>query len=355
MSLIDYGWNDSWAERLSEADVEGGIAARVVAEHRELFRVHTGSEEIAARIAGRLRHVALSSAELPAVGDWVVIDSADERGDALIQNILPRRSVFSRKAAGKRTDEQIVAANVDTVWIVSPADADRNPARIERYLTMVWESGASPVVVLSKADLSPAPERTIAEVAERVIGAPSHAVSAISGAGLDELEQYLAPGSTIALLGPSGAGKSTLINRLAGQEVMRTAEVRDSDSKGRHTTTHRQLVLLPSGALLLDTPGLRELQLWSAEEGLEKSFADIEALAAGCRFSDCGHDSEPGCAVQAAIRAGTLDLARFESFRKLEKELAYLERKQDVRADLAERQRWKEITKDYRRWFKKRG
>ncbi len=354
MSLNDYGWNDSWAERLSEAQVEGGVAARVVAEHRELFRVHTGSEEIPARIAGRLRHVASRSAELPAVGDWVVIGSGDERGDSLIQMILPRMSVFSRKAAGKRTDEQIVAANVDTVWIVSPADADRNPARIERYLTVVWESGASPVVVLTKADLSAAPERMIAEVAPRAIGAPIHAVSAIDGAGLDELEQYLAPGSTIALLGPSGAGKSTLINRLAGREIMRTADVRESDGKGRHTTTHRQLVLLPSGALLLDTPGMRELQLWSAEEGLEKSFADIEALAAGCRFSDCGHDSEPGCAVQAAIRAGELDLPRFSSFRKLEKELGYLERKQDVRADLAERQRWKEITKDYKRWFKKR-
>jgi ribosome biogenesis GTPase len=355
MTLIDYGWSDSWAARLSEAEVGGGVVARVVAQHGELLRVHTGSEEIAARISGRLRHAAGSSAELPAVGDWVVIEPGGERGTALVRHVLPRRTVFSRKAAGKRTDEQIMAANVDCVWIVSAAEAERNPSRVERYLTVVWESGAQPVVVLTKIDLAVDAGSMIADVARRAIGVPLHAVSAMTGTGLEELEQYLAAGSTIALLGPSGAGKSTLINRLAGREVMRTSEVRESDGKGRHTTTHRQIVRLPSGALLLDTPGMRELQLWSADEGLEKSFADIEALAAGCRFSDCGHDSEPGCAVRAALQDGTLDPERLESFRKLEKELGYLERKQDVRADLAERQRWKEITKDYRRWFKKRS
>jgi ribosome biogenesis GTPase len=263
-------------------------------------------------------------------------------------------STFSRKAAGKRTDEQIVGANVDTVWIVSAFDSDLNPARLERYVTLVWESGASPVVVVAKADLSEAPESIVAGLTARVVGVPIHAVSAIDGAGLEVLRRYLAPGQTIALLGSSGVGKSTLINRLAGHEVMRTVSVRASDGKGRHTTTHRQLVLLPSGGLLLDTPGMRELQLWSSDEGLEKSFPDIDAIAAGCRFADCRHESEPGCAVHAAVESGELAPGRLENFRKLTRELAYFERKRDVRAELEEKQRWKELTKEYRRRFKGR-
>ena len=354
MSLIDYGWNDSWGAKLNEIGQGEGIAARVVAEHRELYRVHTGSEEISARISGRLRHEALCHADLPAVGDWVVVERGETGGEARIQAILPRASTFSRKAPGEKTDEQIVGANVDTVWIVSPLDAERNATRIERYLTLVWESGAAPAVVLTKSDLSDAPAGVVADLDQRLIAVPIHAVSARDGDGVSELDQYLSRGSTVALLGPSGAGKSTLINKLAGREVMRTAEVREIDGKGRHTTTHRQLVHLPTGGLLLDTPGMRELQLWSGEDGLEKSFADIEELAAHCRFGDCSHDSEPGCAVRAALESGDLLPERFESFGKLEKEIAYLERRQDLRADLEERQRWKEITKEYKRWVKKK-
>lgn len=352
MSLVDYGWKALWAERLAAVAGLGADAARVVAEHRGIYRVHTGSAEVAARISGRLRHSASSPADLPAVGDWVVVEMHDE--EARILAVLPRISVFSRKMAGKRTDEQVVGANVDMVWIVSPVDADRNATRIERYLTLVWDSGASPAVVLTKADLSAAPEMVVADLGKRLVAVPIHVVSALDGTGVDELARYLAPGTTTALLGPSGAGKSTLINRLAGEEVMKTADVRESDGKGRHTTTHRQLILLPAAGLVLDTPGLRELQLWSGEEGLERGFADIEELAAGCRFSDCSHESEPGCAVQDAIACGEVTSERFESFRKLQKELAYLVRRQDLRADLEERQRWKEIAKESRRWFKRR-
>lgn len=354
MSLFDYGWNESWDAKLKEIGRGGGSAARVVAEHRELYRVHTGSEEIPARISGRLRHEALCHADLPAVGDWVVIERADTGDEARIRAILPRASVFSRKAPGETTDEQIVGANVDTVWIVSPLDAERNATRIERYLTLVWESGAAPAVVLTKSDLSDAPGEVVADLDQRLIAVPIYAVSAQDGDGLSGLDQYLTRGATVALLGPSGAGKSTLINKLAGKEVMRTAEVREIDGKGRHTTTHRQLVHLPTGGLLLDTPGMRELQLWSGEAGLEHSFADIGELASHCRFGDCSHDSEPGCAVRAALESGDLLPERLESFRKLEKEIAYLERRQDLRADLEERQRWKEITKEYKRWVKKK-
>jgi ribosome biogenesis GTPase len=285
----------------------------------------------------------------------VVVEHGGPQDDALIHLVLPRTSTFSRKAAGKRTDEQIVGANVDTVWIVSAFDSDLNPARLERYVTLVWESGALPVVVLAKVDLCEAPESIVAGLTARLVGVPIHAVSATDGVGVEVLRRYLAPGQTIALLGSSGVGKSTLINHLAGREVMRTAAVRASDGKGRHTTSHRQLVLLPSGGLLLDTPGMRELQLWSADEGLEKSFPDIDGIAAGCRFADCRHETEPGCAVQAAVEGGELAAGRLESFRKLQRELAYFERKRDVRAELDEKQRLKERTKEYRRRFKGRA
>jgi ribosome biogenesis GTPase len=353
MSLDAYGWNETWAERFAQDAHDGGVAARVIAQHRELYQVQTASSALPARISGRLRHHASGGADYPAVGDWAVIEQGDADGEALIHAILPRISKFSRKAAGKRTDEQVVGANVDTVWIVTALDDDLNPNRIERYLTLVWQSGASPVVVLAKSDLCGDAVPIIAELSARLLAVPVHAVCALDGAGLEELKGYLAPGRTIALLGSSGVGKSTLINRLAGSEVMQTAPVREHDGKGRHTTSHRQLVMLPTGGLLLDTPGMREIQLWSAEEGLEKSFADIDDLAAGCRFADCSHESEPGCAVRAAIENGELAAERLESFRKLKKELAYFERKRDVRAELEEKQRWKEIIKSYRRNFKR--
>jgi ribosome biogenesis GTPase len=324
----------------------------VIVEYREVYRIQTGTEELQARVAGRLRHAAESSADLPAVGDWVVIEHEGPYSEAVIHAVLPRASYFSRKVAGKRTEEQVVAANVDTIWIVSSFGRDMNPARFDRYATLIWQGGATPVIILTKVDLAEDPEPVVSELRSRVIGVPIHSVSCVTGAGLEPLSAYLSPGQTIALLGSSGVGKSTLLNRLAGREVMATSEVRAGLGKGKHKTTHRQLVLLPSGALLLDTPGMRELQLWDAEDGIEQSFEDIESLAANCRFADCRHETEPGCAVHAAVESGSLPPERLASYRKLKKEAAYFDRKLDARTSFNAKRRWKSITKEYRRWLK---
>jgi ribosome biogenesis GTPase len=352
MSLEDYGWDDGWARKFTAADLPQCVPARVLAEYRGQYRIRTAETEQPARVSGRLRHESAGPADLPVVGDWVAA-SEERGGEVQIHLVLLRETRFSRKSAGARTDEQVMAANVDTVWIVAAFGPNLNRNRIDRYLALVWESGAEPWVILNKSDLADAPQQTAADLESTLLGVPVHPVSAMDGSGLEALAPALAPGKTVALLGSSGVGKSTLLNRLAGAEVMLTGEIRGGDGKGRHKTTHRQLVLLPRGGLLLDTPGMREIQLWNAESGLGKSFADVETLAEGCRYADCGHQSEPGCAVQQAVKQGSLDRGRLESFLKLRKELDHLERKQDVRAALKEKHRWRSITRDYRRNFKK--
>ena len=322
MNLHDLGWDDGFAGALEPFD--NCIPGRVSAQHRGEYEVLTEEGGRRARVAGRLRHEAGSGADLPAVGDWVALS------DATIQAVLPRRSAFARKVAWSQTEAQVLAANLDTVFVVSGLDGDVNQRRLERYLALAWESGASPVLVLTKADLCPDLGRVLLEVEQVAIGVPAHAVSNVTGDGIDELEPYLAPARTVALLGSSGVGKSTLANRLLGTEVQATKEIAD-DGRGRHTTTARQLFRLPGGALLVDTPGLREIQLWEADEGIHDAFADVDELAAGCRFRDCEHTHEPGCAVQAAIDEGRLPRARLQSYRALQRELRHLALKQDAR------------------------
>ena len=343
--LITFGWTDYFARHFIEGN--DFTPARVIAEHRSGYQVQTDKSECPARISGRLRHQSASQAELPAVGDWVVAQVPVENAEATIHRVLPRKSKFSRKVAGERTEEQVVAANVDTVWIVSSLDQDFSLRRIERYLTLAWESGANPVIVLTKSDLSDDADRRTLEVESISIGTRVHSTSSVTRDGLSDLRAYFCNHATVALLGSSGVGKSTLINALAGASLQQTAEVRE-DGKGRHTTTHRQLLRMPSGGLIIDTPGMRELQLWESPTGLADTFGDIDEFAKDCRFSDCRHAGEPGCAVVDAVRGGQLAEDRLQSYQKLQRELAHLERKQDARAQLNEKQRIKSIMKSLR-------
>ena len=338
MDLHQLGWNDRFEQSIEPFRARGLVPARVAVEHRSRFHLLTTDGELHASLAGRLRlDIDEGRALSPSVGDWVAVAPPESDGPAVIHAVLPRSSTFSRKAPLLDV-EQTIAANVDVVFIITAADDDMSARRIERYLALTWQSGATPVVVISKSDLDREPAATTRLVDSVALGCPVLRVSSVSGEGLDALRNFIPIGSTVALLGSSGVGKSTLINALLGAERQRTGEVRE-DGKGRHTTTWRELVPLPGGGLLLDTPGMRELGLWDAEEGATEAFADIAALATECRFSDCRHAGEPDCAVHSAVQSGLLDSARLESWRKLIAELASLEARHDPEARAAAKRR----------------
>ncbi|MEO6712866.1 MAG: ribosome small subunit-dependent GTPase A [Mycobacteriales bacterium] len=343
-TLIQLGWNTSRATDFSQYTDAGLVPARVIRPERGASLVAFDGVTKTARLALDYAD-AITSLAHPTVGDWVACSTGDA-GPA-IRAVLPRTSAFVRHAAGNETAAHALAANVDTVFVVVPLNRKLNLTRIERFITLAWESGATPVLVLSKSDVCADLPAAIDEATSAAPGVDVLATSAVVGDGVHDLAQYAVPGTTVALLGQSGAGKSTLVNALAGEELMHTQDIR-GDGRGRHTTTHRELVVLSGGGILIDTPGLRTLLLWDAEEGLERAFEDIEEYAAQCRFHDCAHVAEPGCAVTAAVASGELPQRRVDSHRKLQRELTFLAAKQDKRLAAELRKSNKVMFKAYR-------
>ena len=353
MDLRDLGWDDALRHQFEPWTAKPHVQpGRVYIEFNYIFRVYVHAGELESVLAGRLKHQATRRSELPAVGDWVVVRTrpGDERGS--IVAVLPRRSRFSRRVAGNVTDEQVVAANVNVTFIVMGLDQDYSVRRLERYLLLSRESGAAPVVLLTKPDVGEDVEGRVAEVRAIAQDVPVHVLNPKAGEGVDHVLHYLTRGRTGALLGSSGVGKTTLINRLLGTDVRRTRDVRAVDSKGRHTTTNRELVVLPNGGLLIDTPGMRELQLWEVGTAVRETFDDVDALAASCHFTDCAHRDEPRCAVKAAVEDGRLAPDRLDSYLRLQDELSFLERQQDERALIEEKRRGRIGAKSLRQVLK---
>jgi len=347
-ALDDLGWDPFFDQQVADEERVQWTPARVVWEGRERYRLSTGEAAWRADLAGRIRHAATSRADLPAIGDWVLAALRPAEGTATIHRVLVRRSRFSRGAAGRSTDEQIVAANVDTVLLVTSLNRDFNLRRIERYLALTWESGARPVVVLNKADLCADPEAWQGQLASASQGVPVLITSALRGDGMPALMEVIRAGGTTALLGSSGVGKSTLINALVGGDPQAVMPIRDGDERGRHSTTSRELFCLPTGGILIDTPGMRELQLWDAEDGLEHAFADVHVLADSCRFRDCSHDGEPGCAVTAAVERGELAAERLAGYRRLQREDDFIRARHDESARLERTRKAKQGAKALR-------
>ncbi|MBN1779691.1 ribosome small subunit-dependent GTPase A [bacterium] len=354
MNMTKLGWDEFFDAYRAGLTERGLMPGRVICQMKKLYWVHNGEKAWRAVLAGNFFQKAASELELPAVGDWVGVRGSETDDQWMIREVLPRKTQFVRKVVMENTRPQVIAANIDTAFIVNGLDRDYNPRRIERYLALTFESGARPVVILNKSDICDCVDARIQEVESLVPGVEVIAVSAGTNQGIDQLDRFLEPGKTAAFLGSSGVGKSTLVNLLMEQDLMDVREVRENDQRGRHTTTHRELFILESGAMIVDTPGLRELQLWGGEDMLGDVFRDIEAHASSCRFSDCSHDQEPGCAVKAAVEDGKIQTSQYESYLKLKKELKYLDARQNEFSRRETRRQARILSKEIKRVYKNR-
>jgi ribosome biogenesis GTPase len=348
-----WGWNEAWAGRFTNHAEVGCSPARVSVEHRGLYHYHGPHGEGVASVSGRLRHLAVGRSDFPAVGDWVALRASTGAGPAVIEAVVERTNKLSRKSAGESGEEQLLAANLDVLFLVTSLNLDLNPSRLERFLAAAALPECQPVLLLTKSDLCDSPAAAVADLRARLGDVRVHAVSALTGDGLDALAAYLSGGRTAAMLGSSGVGKSTLLNRLLGLDRQEVSPVRSDDDRGRHTTTRRELVALPSGGLLIDSPGIRELQLWAEGADVDSTFDDVARLAEGCPFTDCSHVHEPRCEVLRALAEGRMNQARYDSFLKLRRELAYEEARTDGRAARERKEQERRLHRIYQKQYRK--
>lgn len=352
-TLERWGWNEDWSGRFAPYEKTNCLPGRVTVEHRGLYHYYGPHGEGVACVSGRLRHGAIGRADFPAVGDWVALRASADAGPAVIEGVLERTNKLSRKSAGESGDEQLLAANLDVLFLITSLNLDLNPSRLERFLAAAALPGCQPVLLLTKSDLCDSAAAAVADLRARLGDLPVHAVSALTGDGLDALVPYLSGSRTVAMLGSSGVGKSTLLNRLLGLDRQEVSPVRADDDRGRHTTTRRELVVLPSGGLLIDSPGIRELQLWAEGADVDAAFNDVARLAADCSFTDCSHVHEPRCGVLRALAEGRLDQARYDSFLKLRRELAYEEARVDGRVNRERKEQERRIHRIYQKQHRK--
>lgn len=345
IDLKDIGWDEHFAMQFADYEPDDFVPLRIIRDNRTNYSALGENGELICELSGKFRYRAGSKSEYPTVGDWVVASIRKGEDKATIHSLLSRKNTFSRKVPGEVTDEQVVAANIDTVFIVTGLDQNFNLRRIERYLSLAWETGSSPVILLNKSDLCDDCETRIAEVQSIAFGVDVIALSVKEDSGLEALDEYTKNGCTVAFFGSSGVGKSSIINRLLGNDYMKVNEVSKAGGKGKHTTTHRELLILPGGGMVIDTPGMRELQIWGDEDGFKQAFDDIEQLASMCQFRDCTHTNEPGCMIREALASDSLTSERFNSYLKLKKEYKYLASRQKMKANAIEKAKWKDIRK----------